>query len=230
MREPEAERRSIRLTLITIWSPGPADPGAAGRPGDTTRRRGPIALATAVAVTAVLAGCTTPYVPEPDRPTAMLRFRSDDPYVTQLTEVDTRPCPAQIHTRLIAQTWSVGPGSEGEVSMLRMLGTAPGKEPLIRERLIAAGRPLLLHAYAQKLNDGFTGGYQCGIGVSFTPRAGEQYDLLFSNLGRRCTVYVERLVAGPQGGILREPVPDAKLLPAGTPQALCGRSAFENPR
>lgn len=208
--------------------------GAAGErrpsgPRGAVRRR-PSAAWAAVLASTLLAACTTPYVPEPDRPTAMLRFRSDDPYVTQLTEVDVRPCPAQVHTRLIAQTWSVGPGSEGELSMLRMLGTSAQKEPLVRERLIAADRPMLLHAYAQKLNDGFTGGYQCGVGVSFTPRAGEQYDLMFSNLGRRCTIYVERLTEAPQGGILRETLPDARLLPAGTPQALCGRAAFETPR
>lgn len=170
-----------------------------------------------------LAGCSTPYVPEPDRPTAMLRFRSDDPNVTQLMAIDVRPCPAQVRMRLIAQTWSVGPGSEGEQSLLPMYGSSPNPEPLIRERLIAAGQPLLLHAFAQKLNDGFSGSYQCGVGVAFTPEADQQYELMFSNLGRRCTVHVQRILAGPEGGLLREPVADARLLPAGTPQALCGR-------
>lgn len=187
-----------------------------------TPRRGSSLLVVGAAVT-FFSACSTPYVPEPGGPTAMLRFRSDDPNLTQLAAVDPRNCPAQIHTRLIAQTWSYGPGSEGEQSMLQMLGTSPRKEPLIRERVVAAGKPLLLHAYAQKLNDGVSGGYQCGVGVSFTPRPGEQYDLLFSNLGRRCTIYVERLVAAPQGGVAREPVADANLLEAGSAQALCGQ-------
>lgn len=174
-----------------------------------------------------LSGCATlnPYTTEGAADVALVRFVSNFEYLTVFEQADLSQCPVRVITRRIASMWSVGVGGDGEVSALTMHGTSAKKEPLVRERKVVAGQPLLMHLKATRISNIGVRGWECGLGVSFIPKAGEQYEVDFRALDNRCTVNVNRLsIYAPTGALARTPEAGSKFFRAIDSHYLCSPS------
>lgn len=184
--------------------------------------RSVLRLAAAAALPLV-GGCFTllPYGTDGATEVAMVRFVSNFDGSTHVNAVDLSQCPQQAGRRHVASMTALVFGG-GEVSSLRMIGTSPNKEELIRERKVVAGKPLLLHLRGVRPATLGTVGWQCGFALSFEPKPGQQYEVRFRADVRSCIGGVSRLGTDQTtGAVTRTPEANARLLPARDPDDLC---------
>lgn len=178
----------------------------------------------AAAATAVLAaGCSfvRPYSADGAAEVAMVRVTTDFGGSTFVNAIDLSPCPSGTSRTQLAAMTPLGLGLGGEVSPLKMVGTSPKKEELIRERVVAAGKPLVLHVHGNRPASIGVPGWQCGFGLTFLPQAGAQYEVAFKANPNTCTGGVLRLGANEAGAVTRTPEPSARLIRLRDPDDLC---------
>jgi hypothetical protein len=167
----------------------------------------------------VISGCATPYSVEGAAEVALVRFTSNFSSLTTFDEIqDLSFCP-RVVTRRIA-SMSTAPFFD-ERSSLSMYGSSPKPELLIRERKVVAGKRLLMHVSAGYEATPYTRGYHCGLGVSFTPAAGRQYEVRYLNANNGCTVDVSQLSVDASGAVVRSPEPTAQRIRAAYDNWLC---------
>ncbi len=179
-------------------------------------------------ITAVIAsGCATPYSVEGAAEVALVRFTSNFSSLTTFDEVqDLSFCP-RVVTRRVASMSSAALFEER--SSLSMYGSSEKPERQIRERKVVAGKRLLMHASAGYEASPYMAGYHCGLGVSFVPVAGKQYEVRLLNANNRCTVDVSRLDLDATGAVVRSPEPSTQHIRAASDSGLCPKSSATVP-
>lgn len=190
----------------------------------SARRPWPRALALAVTVSAaLLAGCSfiRPYSSDGATEVAMVRVTTDFGGSTFVNAIDLSPCPWSTSRLQLAAMTPLGLGLGGEVSTLKMVGTSPKKEEQIRERVVVAGKPLLLHVHGNRPASIGIPGWQCGFGISFLPQAGAQYEVAFKANATTCTGGVLRLGATETGALTRTLEPSARVIRLRDPNEFC---------
>jgi hypothetical protein len=190
------------------------------RPTPDARR---LALAVAAAGVAALAGCAAPGSHAPDyvepaagAPTAKLRIVNAHPqaYYAAIAVFDAPACFDRANLGMTGGTSK----DEERVGMLDARPVQPG----ILERRVPAGEPLvvgpravfptvttgeLMHVFMPDAQDA-TRARQAGVCriPSFTPKAGEQYEIVVELSPAHCSVTPYRLSPGEGGLVKREEV------------------------
>ncbi len=167
----------------------------------------------------LLAACATPYVPQPGGPTAMVRFTSNVGDNFDFFTTDIAQCPSAPRQGL----GGIGALSPGEVSTLKMFGTSPAREGRIIERVINADRPLPVLAYSWRDATPYSSGYKCTVGLTFTPKAGRQYEVNYTYNPPRCSVQVVELVSTGNTEFNRVPEPSVAAPQARQLRDFCNR-------
>lgn len=168
---------------------------------------------------ALLAACATPYVPQTGGPTAMVRFTSNVGDSFDFFTTDIARCPAVPRESL----GGIGALNPGEISTLKMFGSSPAREGRIIERVINADRPLPVLAHSWRDAAPFAPGYRCTVGLTFTPKAGRQYEVNYTYNPPRCSVQVVELVGKSNTEFDRVPEPSVTAAQARQLRDFCTR-------
>jgi hypothetical protein len=179
-------------------------------------------LLACAAALGVLAACAATHPSGDDPGTALVRFRSDHSGLTRFVEVRLDHCPNLI-SRVLATTAPISSSHEGERSQLGMWGGSTELQGLVKERRLPAGKETTLHAGVQVLPTVQQPGYTCGMGLSFVPEAGAQYELSYYALRSSCRVFLHRLSIDAQGRVHSAPEPSLRRITARLPDTLCKR-------
>jgi hypothetical protein len=182
-----------------------------------------LAVAAIAGASVVLAGCATPGGHAPDyvepaagMPTAKLRVVNVRPqaYYAAIAVFDAPACFDRANLGMTG-------GTSKDAERVGMLDARPVQAGLL-ERRVPAGESLvvgpravfptvtageLMHAFTPEAQDA-TRAREAGVCriPSFTPKAGEQYEIVVDLAPARCSVTPYRLVQGDGGEVRREPV------------------------
>lgn len=163
-----------------------------------------------------LTACATPYTVPTNAEKAMLRLVSNDTY-TRFSHIDVDTCPDPKSTELA----KMGTLYPNETSSLKMYGTSKASEARIMERYIEANKPfnMLLHSWMVPVQ--YVPGYDCKIGIEFTPEPGKQYEANYIYEKNKCNVVLYSLVASGSDSFERIPEPTHKKLHAWMNKDFC---------
>jgi hypothetical protein len=166
-----------------------------------------------------VSGCATPYSVEGAAEVALVRFTSNFSSLTTFDEIQNLSfCPRVVTRRMASMSTAL---FFDERSSLSMYGSSTNPEFLARERKVVAGKRLLMHATAGYDTSPYMAGYHCGMGVSFVPIAGKQYEVRFLNASNRCTIDVSQLSVDASGAAVRSPEPTTQRIRASFDSGLC---------
>jgi hypothetical protein len=150
-----------------------------------------------------VAGCSTTYEVPPGKSTAMLTMSVDKPPLTggsvHFFMVNTESCPNAGQSRILENY---------------------KHEP--EDRKIEAGKDIYLRIYDNSPAFSYVPGYSCTVGVKFTPKAGERYEVKYFYRDSSCTAFLKTLGAPKNHGGTSN-IENFSLIKVKDPSDMCGK-------